>query len=130
MDAKLLLLSKFSSLLLMSTLTTSCVQDKPHRKAYQWPQANAPIAASKPHTRLLHGDTVADPYYWLNDYFKKGPDSTAVIEYLEAENAYTDSLMKATETLQVRLFDEMKGRIKEQDESVPYFKNGYYYYTR
>src|SRR5690606_16289370 len=54
----------------------------------------------------------------------------AVIDYLEAENAYTDAMMKGTETLQAQLFDEMKARIKEQDESVPYFKNGYYYYTR
>jgi len=114
----------------MSTIVISCAQDKPHRKVYQWPQMDAPIAAVKPHIRLLHGDTVADPYYWLNDYFKKGPDSSAVIEYLEVENAYTDSMMKATGTLQTKLFDEMKGRIKEQDESVPYFKNGYYYYTR
>ncbi len=130
MNTKLLLLSKLLSLLLMSTIATSCVQDKPHRKAYQWPQIDAPIAAIRPHVRSLHGDTVVDPYYWLNDYFKKGPDSSAVIEYLEAENAYTDSMMKGTETLQARLFDEMKSRIKEQDESVPYFKNGYYYYTR
>lgn len=130
MNAKRLLLSKLPLLLLMSTIAISCAQDKSHRKAYQWPQIDPPIAAIKPHVRSLHGDTVADPYYWLNDYFKKGPDSSAVIEYLEAENAYTDSMMKGTEALQAKLFDEMKGRIKEQDESVPYFKNGYYYYTR
>ncbi|PPL02863.1 S9 family peptidase [Parapedobacter indicus] len=130
MNAKRLLLSKLPLLLLMSTIAISCTQDKSHRKAYQWPQIDPPIAAIKPHVRSLHGDTVADPYYWLNDYFKKGPDSSAVIEYLEAENAYTDSMMKGTEALQAKLFDEMKGRIKEQDESVPYFKNGYYYYTR
>lgn len=130
MNARLILLSKLSSLLLMSTIATSCMQDKPHRKTYEWPQIDAPIAVTRPHIRSLHGDTVVDPYYWLNDYFKKGPDSSAVIEYLEAENAYTDAMMKGTETLQAQLFDEMKSRIKEQDESVPYFKNGYYYYTR
>ncbi len=117
--------------LLMSSILTSCTADST-RKAneYEWPGAEAPVAAEKPHSRTLHGDTVQDPYFWLNDYFKKGPDSAAVIDYLEAENAYTDAMMKATEPLQAKLFDEMKGRIKEQDESVPYFKNGYYYYTR
>jgi Protease II len=130
MNARLVLLSKLSSLLLMSTIATSCMQDKPHRKAYEWPQIDAPVAVTRPYIRSLHGDTVVDPYYWLNDYFKKGPDSSAVIDYLEAENAYTDAMMKGTETLQAQLFDEMKARIKEQDESVPYFKNGYYYYTR
>lgn len=130
MNARLVLLSKLSSLLLMSTIAISCMQDKPHRKAYEWPQIDAPVAVTRPYIRSLHGDTVVDPYYWLNDYFKKGPDSSAVIDYLEAENAYTDAMMKGTETLQAQLFDEMKARIKEQDESVPYFKNGYYYYTR
>ncbi len=114
----------------MSTITTSCMPEKSSRKAYEWPQVEAPVAPQKPHIRVLHGDTVVDNYYWLNDFFKKGPDSSAVIEYLEAENAYTETLMKGTEALQTKLFDEMKGRIKEQDESVPYFKNGYYYYSR
>src|SRR5690606_1244525 len=77
-----------------------------------------------------HNDTVVDNYYWMNDYFKKGPDSAAVIAYLEAENNYTAAMMKDTEKLQEALFHEMKGRIKEKDESVPYFKNGYYYYSR
>ncbi len=116
--------------LLMSTIITSCMQNKIKRKVYEWPQMDAPVAAIKPHIRSLHGDTVVDNYYWLNDYFKKGPDSSEVIKYLEAENAYTDSMMSGTKKLQSQLFDEMKGRIKEQDESVPYFKNGYYYYTR
>lgn len=117
--------------LLMSHILTSCTADSTRKtNTYEWPDAEAPVAAEKPHSRALHGDTVRDPYFWLNDYFKKGPDSAAVIAYLEAENAFTDTMMKATEPLQARLFDELKGRIKEQDESVPYFRNGYYYYTR
>ncbi|WP_245747694.1 S9 family peptidase [Parapedobacter koreensis] len=114
----------------MSTIVTSCTQTNVSRTPYEWPDAVAPVADVKPHIRALHGDTVMDNYYWLNDYFKKGADSTAVVAYLQAENEYTDTMMKATEPLQAKLFDEMKGRIKEQDESVPYFKNGYYYYTR
>ena len=53
-----------------------------------------------------------------------------VLAYLNAENAYTESVMKDTEALQERLYEEIVGRIKQTDESVPYFKNGYWYYTR
>ncbi|MFC3198442.1 S9 family peptidase [Parapedobacter deserti] len=113
----------------MSTTLVSCAP-KSGRTPYKWPSVDAPTAAVMPHIRTLHGDTVIDNYFWLNDYFKKGPDSAAVIAYLEAENQYTAAMMKDTESLQTKLFDEMKSRIKEQDESVPYFKNGYYYYTR
>jgi oligopeptidase B len=84
----------------------------------------------KEHIRVLHGDTVPDPYYWMIDYFKKGPDSTEVVNYLKAENDYTEKMMAGTNELQTKLFTEMKARIKEKDESVPVFKNGYYYYTR
>ncbi len=89
-----------------------------------------PVAEKKPYVRTLHGDTVVDNYYWMYDYFGKGADSSKVIEYLNAENAYLDTVMCGTKEFQVKLFKEMKGRIKEKDESVPYFKNGYYYYTR
>lgn len=72
-----------------------------------------------------HGQTRVDNYYWLND--RENPD---VISYLEAENAYTDAMMKHTEGLQEKLYDEIVGRIKQTDESVPYKLNGYFYYTR
>lgn len=99
-------------------------------KNTDWPDANAPVAETKPYTRIIHQDTVIDQYFWLNDYFKKGPDSSAVIDYLEAENAYLETMMSGTKDLQESLFKEMKGRIKKDDESVPYYQNGYYYYTR
>lgn len=95
-----------------------------------WPDLKAPVADIKPHERIIHGDTVVDNYYWLNDYFKKGADSANVIKYIEEENAYTNAMMKSTEPLQAKLFEEMKSRIKEKDESVPYLKNGYYYYNK
>lgn len=101
-----------------------------NNKNYEWPSVKAPIAAIKPHTRVIHGDTVIDNYYWLIDFFKKGEDSSNVIDYLKAENAYTDTMMSGTKKLQEKLFSELKGRIKEKDESVPVFKNGYFYYTR
>ncbi|MGF1922568.1 MAG: S9 family peptidase [Bacteroidia bacterium] len=107
----------------------SC-SDSKEKAVYEWPKAKAPIATVKPFERVIHGDTVIDNYYWMIDYFKKGPDSTKVVEYLKAENAYLDTIMKETDKLQADLFNEMKGRIKEKDESVPVFKNGYFYYTR
>lgn len=99
-------------------------------KTTDWPNVNAPVAETKSYTRIIHQDTVVDEYFWLNDYFKKGPDSSAVIDYLEAENAYLETMMSGTRDLQTSLFNEMKGRIKKDDESVPYYQNGYYYYTR
>ena len=90
----------------------------------------APVAEKKEHWRDIHDDKVLDNYYWMYDYFGKGPDSTNVVNYLTAENTYLDEVMSSTKTFQENLFTEMKARIKEKDESVPVFKNGYFYYTR
>ena len=106
-------------------------QTETKKEACQWPQGiKPPIADVKPFVRIMHGDTVIDNYYWMIDYFKKGPDSTKVVDYLTAENTYLDTMMGGTKNFQADLFTEMKARIKEKDESVPFFKNGYYYYTR
>jgi oligopeptidase B len=72
----------------------------------------------------LHGDIRTDNYFWLRE--KTNPE---VIAYLEAENAYTAAKMKHTEPVQQKLYDEMLGRIKETDLSVPYRYNGYWYFT-
>ena len=111
---------------------TSCNnQMETTQESYHWPEGvKAPIAGIKPHQRVIHGDTVTDNYYWMIDYFKKGPDSTKVVDYLTAENSYLDTMMSGTKKFQDDLFKEMKARVKEKDESVPYFKNGYYYYSR
>lgn len=85
----------------------------------------APSATKKPQLLEIHGHQRQDPYYWMND--RENPE---VIDYLNAENTYLKEVMKPTEVLQNQLFEEMKGRIKEQDESVPYFKSGYFWYTR
>ena len=85
----------------------------------------APIAIKKPQLLEIHGHQRQDPYYWMNDR-----ENQEVIDYLNAENTYLTEVMKPTEELQNQLFEEMKGRIKEQDESVPYFKSGYFWYTR
>jgi len=101
------------------------------KETYLWPQnIQTPVAAKKPINITAHGDTRVDNYFWLNDFFKKGPDSSNVVAYLEAENKYYDTMMFGTNKLQEKLYEEMKGRIKEKDESVPVFKNGYFYYNR
>lgn len=85
----------------------------------------APVARVEPHEMTIHGHTRVDNYYWLNQ--RENPE---VIAYLEAENAYLAEVMQDTEALQTELFDEMVGRIKKDDASAPYEKNGYWYYTR
>ncbi|NBA76613.1 prolyl oligopeptidase family serine peptidase [Emticicia sp. ODNR4P] len=85
----------------------------------------APKAPIKPYPMTIHEDTRVDNYYWLND--RENPE---VITYLEAENAYTETVMSPTKAFQEELFEEMKGRIKEQDESVPYRDGEYYYYSK
>lgn len=73
----------------------------------------------------IHGDRRIDPYFWMNE--RENPD---VITYLEEENSYCDFVMKDTEDLQQQLFDEMKARYKEDDQSLPYFFNSYWYIVR
>lgn len=99
-------------------------------QSQKFPDMKAPVAEKQEHIREIHGDKVNDPYYWMIDFFKKGKDSTKVVDYLKAENTYWEDMMKDTEPFREKLFQEMKARIKEKDESVPVFKNGYYYYTR
>ena len=83
---------------------------------------NAPKAKKIDKTLEIHGHKRTDSYFWLNE--RENPD---VIKYLEEENAYADFVMKDTEELQEQLFQEMKARYKEDDESLPYFFNEYWY---
>jgi oligopeptidase B len=84
----------------------------------------------------IHGHTRTDYYHWmrLSDEQKKAKEADAqtkyVLDYLIEENAYAKAVMKHTEPLQEKLFNEIKSRIKEDDQSVPVVKNGYSYYTR
>ncbi|MES2829145.1 MAG: S9 family peptidase [Bacteroidota bacterium] len=123
-------MKKILSGLLLLTVATSCSNKDNKMETYKWPDAQPPVAEIKPVKRSLHGDTITDNYYWMIDYFKKGPDSNRVVDYLTAENKYLNTMMGATKPLQEALFKELKGRIKEKDESVPVFKNGYFYYTK
>jgi oligopeptidase B len=88
-------------------------------------EVGPPVAKKVSHVRELHGDRFDDEYFWLRE--KANPE---VVKHLEAENAYTDSVMKPLAPLQETLYKEMLGRIKETDLSVPSRKDGYYYYSR
>ena len=84
-----------------------------------------PVAKKVPHVTQINGRTLTDNYFWLRD--KPNPEVRA---YLEAENAYTDAVMKPTEPFQKKLYDEMLSRVKETDVEVPYREGDYFYYTR
>ena len=84
-----------------------------------------PTAPQRPQVLTTHGDTRVDPWFWLRDV-----NDPATLEYLRAENAYTQAVMQPTEELQRNLFEEMRGRIKEDDSTVPEKEGDYYYYTR
>ncbi|GLB49831.1 S9 family peptidase [Neptunitalea lumnitzerae] len=99
-------------------------------------EIKAPVAKQVPETLEIHNDVRVDNYFWmrLSDEQKEAetPDSQTqdVLDYLNAENDYADAVMAHTKDFQTSLFEEMKGRIKEQDESVPYKYNGYWYITK
>ncbi len=99
-------------------------------------QDNAPIAEKIPKELTANGNTRIDNYYWmkLTDQQKnaevKDEQTQKTLNYLNAENAYLDKKLKHTEGLQEKLYNEIVGRIKQTDESVPYKENGYWYYTR
>jgi oligopeptidase B len=98
--------------------------------------AKYPIAEKKPKKLVKHGDVRVDNYFWmrLSDEQKLAPVKDAhtqkVINYLEAENDYHDKITAYTKNFEEELFLEMKGRIKEDDATVPYKDNGYFYITR
>ena len=84
-----------------------------------------PLAAVRPHTFNEFGTTRIDQYYWLKE--RSNPE---VIKYLEDENAYTKAVMAHTEALQEQLYNELKGRVLQTDQSVPFREGNYFYYTR
>jgi oligopeptidase B len=84
-----------------------------------------PVARKERKETTIHGHTLVDDYSWLRE-----KSSAEVIQYLEAENAYTASAMQSSQVLQKKLYDEMLSHIKETDVSVPFKDSGYLYYTR
>src|SRR5688572_32766854 len=84
-----------------------------------------PMAEKKPKTTNIHGETLVDEYFWLRE--KTNP---TVLAHLEAENNYAEAVMKPTAALQEKLYNEMISHIKETDDSVPYRRGNFFYYTR
>ncbi len=95
-----------------------------------------PVAEKQPKKLEKHGDVRTDNYFWMRltdeqkKADKKDTQTQKVLEYLNAENTYYNKVTAHTKDFQEELFKEMKSRIKEDDESVPYKKNGYFYITR
>src|SRR5882757_6723122 len=92
----------FASLILFF----SCKQkDKVNTERYEWPEnIKPPVAEKIAHELTAHSDTRIDNYYWMADYFKKGPDSTKAVDYLKAENTYLDTMMAGSKKFRENLF--------------------------
>ncbi|BEM27672.1 oligopeptidase B [Serratia marcescens] len=86
-----------------------------------------PKAEKRPYPITIHGDTRVDDYYWLRDDERA---DRQVLDYLQAENAYTDAMLKPQQALRETLYEEMVARIPQQEHSVPYVRHGYRYQTR
>lgn len=119
------------TLVISLIFASACKKDKPMKT-----DANPPIAEKQAKELTIHNDIRIDNYFWMRltdeqKTAKEKDEQTQKVEaYLNAENEYFDAAMDYTNDFQESLFEEMKGRIKEDDESVPYFRNGYFYITR
>ncbi|PYO88477.1 MAG: oligopeptidase B [Gemmatimonadetes bacterium] len=113
------------SLPLLAVLFPGVILAQAPATATTTPSLTPPMAAVRPHRFDEHGNVRIDQYYWLKE--RSNPE---VIKYLEAENAYTKAVMAHTEALQERLYDELKGRVLQNDQSVPFREGNYFYYTR
>ena len=89
------------------------------------PLPQPPVTEKKPKITEIHGEKLTDNYFWLRE--KTNP---AVIAHLEAENAYTTTVMKPTEALQEKLYNEILSHIKQDDSNVPYRLGGYFYFSK
>ena len=99
----------------------------PDNAASATARANAPTAEQRPVKLEAHGEIRVDPYYWLRDDSRQDPE---VLAHLAAENAYTQAVLAHTEPMQQQLFDELVGRIRQDDASVPYQRGEWWYYRR
>jgi oligopeptidase B len=124
---------KSPMILAIIILIAACTNETKTDKSPMRP--DAPVAEKADTILNEHGTTRVDPYFWmrLTDEQKKAEKSDThaqkVLNYLNEENAYTKKVLSHTEELQSNLYDEIVGRIKQTDESVPYFSNGLVLYT-
>ncbi len=127
---------KYLLLALWVAILVACQTDNSETMIQKIKGINPPIAEKQDSLIEAHGNIRKDPFFWmrLTDEQKTAehPDEQTrkTLAYLNAENDYTQKVLAHTEELQQQLYDEIVGRIKQSDESVPYFKNGYWYYTK
>ncbi|MDX1409210.1 MAG: oligopeptidase B, partial [Saprospiraceae bacterium] len=126
---KFIRLSSLASLLFLALVSCQTEQSEaPMSEMYAKAASSdlpEPVAKQVEKRLEIHGDVRIDKYYWMNQ--REDPE---VIAHLEAENAYREEVMSHLQEYQDKLFEELKGRIKQTDMSVPYKDNGYYYFTR
>lgn len=120
---------------LSAVLLTACggeppttTESTPQAQVAPAVQATAPVAAQRPHeVKAPHGASRQDEYYWLRDDTRQNAE---MLDYLKAENAYADAMLASQASLRDTLYEEMVGRIKQDDSTVPYLEDGYWYYVR
>jgi oligopeptidase B len=123
---KIASLSALAGLALLASASPACAQKDPMTAESSKP----PVAPKKPHSSTRHGYTISDDYFWLKDQGYPKVDDVEVLDYLKAENAYFDAQMKPRAALVETIFQEMKGRIKEDESSVPQKDGAYLYWRR
>jgi oligopeptidase B len=127
MRTLIILITCFAGLFACKPATEQTAQTTPDPVAEELTQVAEPMPEKRPHPMTIHGHTRVDEYYWLRDDSRSDPE---VLAYLEAENDYFDSQMAHTKKLQETLFEEMTNRLDPDESSVPYEKDGYWYYYR
>lgn len=113
--------------LVFLTFLTACSNDMKTSAAPGSAAPQPPIAARKPHPVVSANGTREDEYYWLRDDTRESPEMLA---YVKAENDYADAMLAHVKPLETKVYDEIVGRLKQDDSSVPYLMNGYWYYRR
>src|ERR1043165_9526294 len=91
------------------------------------PELSAPVAATKPYQVTSPNGSREDEYYWLRDDKRENPEMLA---YVKAENDYADAQLAHTKALETKVYNEIVGRLQQDDSTVPYLMNGYWYYRR
>lgn len=115
------------SLVACASQTISSPTADPTRAAAAGVPLQQPVALRKPHIVVSPHGNRNDPYYWLRDDTRT---DTEMLAYLEAENSHANAILADTEALQQNLYDEMVGRLKKDDVTVPVYERGFWYYTR
>ena len=118
----------FFTAILLSLLLSGCSDNSNNETQSEMTnEVSAPIAKKVPFEMEIHGDKRVDDYYWMRDDERKDPE---ILAHLAAENAYLKAQMAHTEVFQEKLYDEIVGRIKKDDSSVPLKRRGYWYQAK